>query len=153
MYEHIEAQAGEDSVLELGIVVHDNRHDAHVREEASKTGSWWLNVKVGHGQCPALQLVGGDGGAPALGQNAGDGEQPFWGHWGAGAGQQVQGNQRQVCGEVTRFSLNDTNIILGIHFRKWVKFTCPNQNLRGHSTASSLTPFSFTVAWFERWRL
>ena len=35
MYEHIEAETRQHGVLELGIVVHYDRHNAHVREEAS----------------------------------------------------------------------------------------------------------------------
>ena len=34
MYEDIETEARQHGVLELGIVVHDDRHNAHVREEA-----------------------------------------------------------------------------------------------------------------------
>ena len=34
MYEHNEAEARQHSVLELWIVVHDDRHNAHVGKEA-----------------------------------------------------------------------------------------------------------------------
>ena len=34
MYEHVEPETGQHGVLELWILVHDDGHDAHVREEA-----------------------------------------------------------------------------------------------------------------------
>ena len=35
--EDVEAEAGQDRVLELGVVVHDDRHDADIGEEAAGT--------------------------------------------------------------------------------------------------------------------
>ena len=37
MDEDVEAETGQDGVLELGVVVHDDRHDAHVGQEAAGT--------------------------------------------------------------------------------------------------------------------
>ena len=37
MDEDVESEAGQDSVLELGVVVHDDRHDTDVGEEAAGT--------------------------------------------------------------------------------------------------------------------
>ena len=36
VYEHVESEAGEDGVLELGVLVHDDGDDAHVRQEAPR---------------------------------------------------------------------------------------------------------------------
>ena len=36
MYEHVEAEAGEDGVLELGVLVHDDGDDADVGQEAPR---------------------------------------------------------------------------------------------------------------------
>ena len=44
MYEHIEAKAREHGVLELGIVVHDDRHNAHIREEAPCAANHVLGI-------------------------------------------------------------------------------------------------------------
>ena len=46
MYEHIEAKAREHGVLELGIVVHDDRHNAHVREEAPCPANHVLGINL-----------------------------------------------------------------------------------------------------------
>merc|ERR1712090_97256 len=45
MYEHIEAEARQHGVLELGIVVHNDRHNAHVREEAPSSTNHVLSVQ------------------------------------------------------------------------------------------------------------
>jgi hypothetical protein len=37
VYEHVEAETGEDGVLELWILVHDDGDDAHVGKEAAGT--------------------------------------------------------------------------------------------------------------------
>ena len=37
MDEDVEAETGQDGVLELGVVVHDDRHDADVGKEAAGT--------------------------------------------------------------------------------------------------------------------
>ena len=37
MNEDVEAEASEDSVLELGVLVHDDGHDAHVGQEPAGT--------------------------------------------------------------------------------------------------------------------
>ena len=36
VYEDVEAEAGEDGVLELGVLVHDDGDDAHVGQEATR---------------------------------------------------------------------------------------------------------------------
>ena len=46
MYEDVEAQTSQDGVLELGVVVHDDGHDAHVGEEATGTAYHVLRVRV-----------------------------------------------------------------------------------------------------------
>ena len=45
MYEHIEAKAREHGVLELGVVVHDDRDNSHVGEEAPSTTNNILRIE------------------------------------------------------------------------------------------------------------
>ena len=37
MNEHEQAEAGQNGVFELGIIVHQNSHDSHVRNEAASS--------------------------------------------------------------------------------------------------------------------
>ena len=46
MYEHIEAEARQHGVLELGIVVHNDRDNAHVREEAPSSTNHVLGINL-----------------------------------------------------------------------------------------------------------
>ena len=46
MYEHIEAEARQHGVLELGIVVHDDRHNAHIREESPSPTNHILGIDL-----------------------------------------------------------------------------------------------------------
>ena len=50
MDEDIEAETGQDGVLELGVVVHDDRHDADIGEEAAGTPDHVLKSGDGEGR-------------------------------------------------------------------------------------------------------
>ena len=45
MYEHIEAETREHGVLELGVVVHDDRDNSHIGEEAPSTTNNILRIE------------------------------------------------------------------------------------------------------------
>ena len=45
MYEHIDAEAREHGVLELGVVVHDDRDNSHIGEEAPCTTNNILRIE------------------------------------------------------------------------------------------------------------